>query len=340
MNRVLFVDDEPQILNALKRGLMDEPFESLFATSGEMALKMLAENEIGVLVTDMRMPGMNGLELLKRVKEPYPDLVKIVLSGYTQLPQVLATVNQGDIFKFITKPWDLDGEFRQVILEAVDYHVYRAAVRKAQQTLERKNASFQNILKTYDDRLLSLRDELVLARELTRKWCGVVGGELTASEADGAPRGEIFGRYSRLLTEALDTLPSQSRRFSMNQLAEELKRRAGKKLPELEILLPEAAGFSVKGRFELLVFALSSLSELLVKPGGSGAVLSLEGRAEEGRSLAGATLVIPLPLLKLGPETVQMVSWLREWLVQSGGTLALQESGDGRALTVLLPFED
>ncbi len=340
MNRVLFVDDEPQILNALKRGLLDEPYESLFATSGEMALKLLAENEIAVLVTDMRMPGMNGLELLKRVREPYPDLVKIVLSGYTQLPQVLATVNQGDIFKFITKPWDLDGDFRQVILEAVDYHVYRAAVRKAQQTLERKNASFQNILKTYDDKLLSLREELVLARELTRKWCGVVGGGLLAAEADGDRRGEVFTRYSRLLTEALDTLPSQSRRFSMNQLAEELKRRIGKTLPGLEILLPEAAGFSAKGRFELLAYLLGSLSELLVKPDGAGAVLALQGQPEAGRSLAGATLEIPLPLLRLGPETVQMVSWLREWLVQCGGTLTLQESGDGRAVTVLPPFEE
>jgi CheY-like chemotaxis protein len=121
-NIVLFVDDEENILMSLKRGLRKEGYKKLFAVSGHEALELFEENEISVIVSDMRMPGMTGLELLKEVKEKYPDTVRIVLSAYTQLPQVLASINQADIFKFITKPWDLENGLKKIIREGLDYY--------------------------------------------------------------------------------------------------------------------------------------------------------------------------------------------------------------------------
>ena len=122
---VLFVDDEEKILRSLKRGLIDEPYKSLFAKSGKEALEILKQNEVHVLVTDMRMPEMPGLELLKIVKEEYPHLVRMVLSGYTQVTTLLTAINQGEIFKFITKPWQLEEEFKPAIQEAVEYYNFR-----------------------------------------------------------------------------------------------------------------------------------------------------------------------------------------------------------------------
>ena len=98
---VLFVDDEPHILNAIRRAITDEAFDGLFAESGAAALKIFEEQEVGVIVTDMRMPVMDGLALLKIVREKYPHTVRIVLSGYTQLSQILGTINHGEIFQFI-----------------------------------------------------------------------------------------------------------------------------------------------------------------------------------------------------------------------------------------------
>lgn len=121
-NIVLFVDDEENILMSLKRGLRKEGYKKLFAVSAHEALELFEENEISVIVSDMRMPGMTGLELLKEVKEKYPDTVRIVLSAYTQLPQVLASINQADIFKFITKPWDLENGLKKIIREGLDYY--------------------------------------------------------------------------------------------------------------------------------------------------------------------------------------------------------------------------
>lgn len=122
---ILFVDDDQKVLKSLQRGLIDEPYECLFATSGKEALEILQTRQVHVICTDMRMPEMNGLELLKIVKERYPQIVRLVLSGYTQVGMLLTAINQGEIFKFITKPWRLEEEFKGIIKQAVEYYNLR-----------------------------------------------------------------------------------------------------------------------------------------------------------------------------------------------------------------------
>lgn len=122
---VLFVDDEEQILKSLKRGLLDESYNKLFASSGEEALEILDNNEVYVIVTDMRMPEMSGLELLKIVKVKYPNVIRMVLSGYTQITTLLTAINQGEIYKYITKPWKLEKEFIPAVREAIDYYTFK-----------------------------------------------------------------------------------------------------------------------------------------------------------------------------------------------------------------------
>jgi DNA-binding NtrC family response regulator len=122
---LLFVDDEENVLRSLQRGLMDEPYNLLFADSGQKALEILEKNEVHVIVTDMRMPEMSGLDLLRIVKQKYPKIVRLVLSGYTQVTTLLTAINQGEIFKFITKPWKLEEDFKIVLQQAVEYYNLR-----------------------------------------------------------------------------------------------------------------------------------------------------------------------------------------------------------------------
>ncbi len=119
---VLFVDDEERVLSCLKGGLLGEPYKILFANSGKKALEILEKNEVQVVVTDMRMPEMGGLDLLRTVKENYPHIVRMVLSGYTQVTTLLTAINQGTIFKFITKPWDFEEEFKPAVRQSIDYY--------------------------------------------------------------------------------------------------------------------------------------------------------------------------------------------------------------------------
>jgi len=122
---VLFVDDEEKVLSCLKGGLLDEPYKTLFANSGKEALEILKKNEVQVIVTDMRMPEMGGLDLLRTVKEEYPHIVRMVLSGYTQVTTLLTAINQGEIFRFITKPGDFKEEFKPAIREAIEYYNFK-----------------------------------------------------------------------------------------------------------------------------------------------------------------------------------------------------------------------
>lgn len=162
---VLIVDDEMEILKSLKRGLHLEPYKKCFASSGAEALEVIAEEgEISVIITDMRMPGMNGLELLKKVDDICPGTIKIVLTGYTQLPQILATVNHVEIYKFMTKPWDLDAELKVYIREAIDLYEKRSTDQNKLASSEKKSELYTKLLSdSYEkvDHLLKLYDELM-----------------------------------------------------------------------------------------------------------------------------------------------------------------------------------
>ena len=105
---LLLVDDEQNILSALTRLFRREDYRILRANSGAQALELLETNSVGVIISDQRMPEMTGVELLSKVKELYPDVVRIMLSGYTDLKSVTDAINEGAIYKFLTKPWDDD----------------------------------------------------------------------------------------------------------------------------------------------------------------------------------------------------------------------------------------
>lgn len=105
---LLFVDDEEGVLQSLKRIFLDENYQILTAANGPEALDVLQENTIHLVVSDHRMPGMTGAELLKEVKERWPQTIRIMLTGYADVQSVMGAVNEGAVYKFITKPWSDD----------------------------------------------------------------------------------------------------------------------------------------------------------------------------------------------------------------------------------------
>jgi len=123
---LLLVDDESNVLSALTRALRRDGYRILTATCAEDALNLLAREEVGVIVSDQRMPGMSGTELLSRVKDMHPHTVRMVLSGYTDLGVVTEAINQGAIYKFLTKPWN-DEALRLQIQDAFRTHQSRMA---------------------------------------------------------------------------------------------------------------------------------------------------------------------------------------------------------------------
>jgi len=120
---VLFVDDDEIVLQSLERGLLDESYNKLFAKSFKEALEILQREEVHVIVADMRMPEMTGLELLGIVKKEYPHIIGMILSGYEQNTELQTAVEQGEIFKLIPKPWKFgEVDFETLVRQAVEHY--------------------------------------------------------------------------------------------------------------------------------------------------------------------------------------------------------------------------
>ncbi|MEA3241140.1 MAG: hybrid sensor histidine kinase/response regulator [Pseudomonadota bacterium] len=136
---VLFVDDETRVLKSIKRGLIGEPYDCLFALSGMEALEIMASRPVQVIITDMRMPEMNGLELLREVRKRFPETIRMVLSGYAQTNTVLAAVNEGYVYRYITKPWKLDEDLKPGIEDALEVYRLNREQRRAVEELETAN---------------------------------------------------------------------------------------------------------------------------------------------------------------------------------------------------------
>ena len=131
---VLFVDDDEIVLQSLERGLLNESYNKLFAKSCKEALEILQREEVHVIVTDMRMPEMNGLELLRIARKEYPNIIGIVLTGYELNAELQNAVNQGKVFELVPKPlWKLGGKFERLIHRALDHSNERELVNQRRQ---------------------------------------------------------------------------------------------------------------------------------------------------------------------------------------------------------------
>jgi diguanylate cyclase (GGDEF)-like protein len=172
---LLLVDDESNILNSLKRLLRGGHFKILTAGSGQAGLDIMAQQAVDVIVSDQRMPGMTGVEFLGIAKNLYPDTVRIVLSGYTELHSVTDAVNQGAIYKFLTKPWD-DEQLKGHIEEAFrrkemadENRRLNLEVSTANQELAAANRKLEALVKMKQQQIARDEISLDIVREALRQ---------------------------------------------------------------------------------------------------------------------------------------------------------------------------
>ena len=157
-DRILIVDDEPGVLSALRRTLMDEPYEVLTAASGEQGLALLRKHRVKVVISDEMMPGMSGAEFLAQVRERYKTPVRILLTGRASLDATIRAVNRGEIYRFFTKPWD-DVELKMAIRSALEKYDLEAENRRLLQTVRRQAVELKLLEKEFPGISELRRDE-------------------------------------------------------------------------------------------------------------------------------------------------------------------------------------
>jgi CheY-like chemotaxis protein len=141
---VLIVDDEPKIYHALRRALHKEPYDILYAAGGEEALKLLSERPVDVVVADQHMPNMQGSVLLSRIRQQYPDIVRMMLTGDARLETVMAAVNKGEIYRFFTKPCN-EAELIISIREGLQMRALKFEAARLLETVKKQSAQIQTL---------------------------------------------------------------------------------------------------------------------------------------------------------------------------------------------------
>jgi len=124
--RVLFVDDEPRVLSTM-RMLFRSSCEAYFADDGQKALEQLRAQPVDVIVSDQRMPGMTGIEFLRAARDIDPHAMRILLTGYSDLNAIIGSVNEGEIFRFVNKPWANDVLISTVVAAATAARASRSS---------------------------------------------------------------------------------------------------------------------------------------------------------------------------------------------------------------------
>jgi len=149
---VLFVDDEVNILKALERLLRNEPMEVLTASSPQDALELLDRSGAQVVVSDQRMPGMSGVDLLSAVRDRHGDVVRMMLTGFTEMDIAVEAINRGEIYRLITKPWN-DEELKATLRQAFDHYDLKGEIKRLNQVTREQNFKLQDMNKNLEGKV-------------------------------------------------------------------------------------------------------------------------------------------------------------------------------------------
>ena len=145
---VLVVDDEPVIREMLTEALTREPYEILCAGSAEEALAILSQEPVDVVLSDEKMPGMDGSEFLAIVRQQYPDTIRMILTGHASLESAIRAINEGEIYRFFTKPCNMV-DLMVTIRQALQQKELMAENQRLHQTVQQQSLSLETLEKQH-----------------------------------------------------------------------------------------------------------------------------------------------------------------------------------------------
>ena len=149
---ILLVDDEPNILSALKRLLRKDSYNVFTASGGEEGLNILAENNIDLIVSDMRMPNMDGAEFLKKAKDKDDKIIRILLTGYSDMQSTVSAINDAEIFRYVSKPWN-DDDFRLTIKRGLELRFLESDRLRLERLANKQNLELLSLNKTLESKV-------------------------------------------------------------------------------------------------------------------------------------------------------------------------------------------
>lgn len=143
-HKILIVDDEQDIRNILVDVFEREPYDVLSAGSGKEALALIADKPVDVVISDERMPGMSGSELLSIVRKQFPETIRIILTGHASLEAAIRAINEGEIYRFFTKPCNVV-DLAVTVRQALEHKELAKESQRMLKTVKRQNALIEDL---------------------------------------------------------------------------------------------------------------------------------------------------------------------------------------------------
>ncbi|WP_018151892.1 HD domain-containing phosphohydrolase [Leeia oryzae] len=156
---ILIVDDEVNILSSLRRLIRPLGYQILTAESAAMGLSILEEEPVDLIISDMRMPNMNGAEFLKQVKERWPSIVRILLTGYSEVSSTISAINEGGIYRYLSKPWD-ERELLHTIAQAIELRQLEQEKIRLEALTEQQNIELKSLNANLEKEVNARTEEL------------------------------------------------------------------------------------------------------------------------------------------------------------------------------------
>ncbi|MEA3361120.1 MAG: response regulator [Thermodesulfobacteriota bacterium] len=165
-NVILLVDDEKNIINSISRLLIEKNFYMLTAQNGMEALELIKHNNVDIVISDQRMPGMTGLELMGRIKKKNPSIIRVLLTAYSDKDVMLKAINQGEVYRFLIKPWD-----ENELLETI-----KQGLKKRNDRFQEINSVQYQLSRSNIDTVMALAEAIELKDPYTKGHCSRVKG--------------------------------------------------------------------------------------------------------------------------------------------------------------------
>lgn len=286
---ILCVDDEVDNVDSLER-LFRKKYQVFKATSGREALRILEDNDISLILTDQRMPGMTGVELLARSLESHPDAVRILLTGYTDIESVISAINAGHVYRYVTKPWD-PVDLANAVDKAIERHELSAELKSKNAALETALRELRTLDEAKSNFMILINHELKTPLTVVLSFLGLLKeSELSADQAKYVGRIDQSAERLRVLIEdslelvaaETGTLPIKAAKVNLAQVFRDAEQEFASQLREKNMSVSAALeDEDVRTDAKALRSVVRRLLENAVKFGRDDSVIDIACRAGE-----------------------------------------------------------
>lgn len=272
---ILLVDDEADNVDALER-LFRKKYKVLKATSGKDALELIKGNKVSLILTDQRMPGMTGVELLSESMDTVPDAIRILLTGFTDIDSVISAINSGQVYRYVTKPWD-PVDLANTVDKAIERFELSAELKEKNRALETALAELRTLDEAKSNFMILINHELKTPLTAMLSFMDLLREtDLSGEQMKYVTRiGQSAERLRALIEDSLElvsaetgTMPVKNTGINLKKLIAELSKEFGPALEKKGMtVVPDILAGDVRADSKALRSVLARLLDNAIKFG-------------------------------------------------------------------------